>query len=378
MMKGRVEFQVLIVSLLPVFGVLVLPDLTRAQIVLEMGGNPACTRTSTSPHDTLPLTNVTCQDPVSGNTITISDSGGVARIEREANPADSTIDQVRITNAKITTNGPIQNFHLTFRRTFAQGPNYLPTTTYYRTRSLGTITQTNPSGSDPGDNSIAVTGYVANPTTAPFLQLGVQKVYVLPCPPTCNSSFNMTTSQLWPRIPNPPYHDLTGNRMAKIDIVLTLLNPGDAVDIGTNLIKINSQGQPDDGIEDIGTGYGGPGDQIPVSSRCLSIFFTCVTATTQGTSQNLFQTASLPNAPNHAKLTLFAKSNWDNLQQDFARGEGEHLSSLAALLDIPANRQTEFFEFAQERHRASTRLETPEQVVASLQETWSSQSERGK
>lgn len=375
MMKGRIELKVLTVSVLTVLGIVLLQDLVNAQIVLEMGGNPACTRTSTAPHDTLTLTNVTCQDAVSGNTITISNSGGTARIERESVPADATIDQLRLTNATITTNGPIQNFHLTFWRTFAQGPNFLPTTTYYRTKSMGTITQTNPPGSDPGNNSIAVTGYVANPTTAPFLQMGVQKVYVLPCPPTCSSPFNMTTSQLWPRTPNPPYHDLTGDRIAKVDIVLTLFNATDSVSTGTNSIKINSQGQPDDGIEDIGTGYGDPGDQIPPSSRCLSIFFTCVTATTKGTSQNLFQTASLMDAgppDSQAKLALFAKSNWHNLLQDFAHGNGEHLASLAALLKIPANQQSEFFVLAQETYRTSTGGEAPEQVVASLHEMWSS------
>ena len=375
MRKGRGELQILSVSAFTLLGIMFLQDLGHAQIVLQMGGNPACTRTSTSPHDTLTLTNVTCQDAVSGNTITISNSGGIARIERELNPNDDSIDQLRLTNATITTNGPIQNFHVTFWRTFAQGPNFLPTTTYYRTRSMGTITQTNPPGSDPGNNSIAVTGYVANPTTDPFLQMGVQKVYVLPCPPTCSSPFNMTTSQLWPRIPNPPYHNLTGNRMAKVDIVLTLWNATDSVSTGANSIKINSQGQPDDGIEDIGTGYGDPGDQIPISSRCLSIFFTCVTATTKGTSQNLFQTASLmdPAPPdNQAKLTLFAKSNWHNLLQDSARGKGEHLASLAALLKIQANRQSEFFELAQEKYRASTEVTTPEQFVALLHKTWMS------
>jgi hypothetical protein len=376
MIRVRMALKVLAVSVVTAMGIVFLQDLAHAQIVLEMGGNPACTRTSMSPHDTLTLTNVTCQDSVSGNIITISNSGGTARIEREANPADSTIDQLRLTNAKITTNGPVQNFHLTFWRTFAQGPNFLPTTTYYRTKSMGTITQTNPPGNDPGDNSIAATGYVANPTTGPFLQMGVQKVYVLPCPPTCSSTFDMTTSQLWPRTPNPPYHDLTGNRMAKVDIVLTLFNANDSVDLGTNSIKINSQGQPDDGIEDIGTGYGDPGDQIPISSRCLSIFVTCITATTKGTSQNLFQTASLMGAEppdNQAKLTLFAKSNWHNLLQDFARGKGEHLASLAALLNIPANRQSEFFDLAQALRRTSTASETPEQVVASLYEMWGSQ-----
>ena len=345
-----------------------------AQIILDMGGNPACRKTSTSPHDTLSLTGVTCQDPVSGNTVTITNSGGgQARLEREANPADTTIDQIRMVNAKITTNGPIQNFHITFWRTFAQGPNFLPTTTYYRTRTIGTLTQNNPPGSDPGNNSIAVTGYVANPTTAPFLQMGVQKVYTLPCPPTCSFTFSaLTTSQLWPRTPNPPYHDLTGDRLAKVDIVLTLFNANDSLDLGsTNSIKINSQPTPDDGIADIGTGHGGPGDQLP--HRCSSNFFSCVSETTQQTSQSLFQSASLTD---EQKLKVFARSNWDNLQHDLARGGGEYLSALAAILNIPPDQEKRFFELGQERFSNSGGNEMPEVLIASLHETWDRQSQR--
>jgi hypothetical protein len=75
---------------------------------------------------------------------------------------------------------------------------------------------------------------------------------------------------------------------------------------------------------------------------------------------------------NQAKVTLFAKSNWHTLLEDFARGKGEHLASLATLLKIPANRQSEFFELAQEKYLASSGVEAPEQVVASLHKTWMS------
>lgn len=73
-----------------------------------------------------------------------------------------------------------------------------------------------------------------------------------------------------------------------------------------------------------------------------------------------------------AKITLFASINWDNLQQDFARGKGEHLSSLAALLKIPNNQQPEFFQLAQDKYRTSPAGEKPAQLVTSLQATWNS------
>ena len=55
-------------------------------------------------------------------------------------------------------------------------------------------------------------------------------------------------------------------------------------------------------------------------------------------------------AENH-KLHMFAKSNWDNLSQDIARGQGEHLVSLASLLRVPAERQPAFFAYAQDRYQ---------------------------
>ncbi len=50
------------------------------------------------------------------------------------------------------------------------------------------------------------------------------------------------------------------------------------------------------------------------------------------------------------KLHLFAQYNLENLQQDVARGDGEYLSSLEALLDVPSERHDEFARFVQSRY----------------------------
>jgi hypothetical protein len=50
------------------------------------------------------------------------------------------------------------------------------------------------------------------------------------------------------------------------------------------------------------------------------------------------------------KVTMFAAINFESLAQDMAQGHGEHLASLAALMDIPKEHQAEFFALAQERY----------------------------
>jgi hypothetical protein len=50
------------------------------------------------------------------------------------------------------------------------------------------------------------------------------------------------------------------------------------------------------------------------------------------------------------KVSVFASVNFENLKQDMAQGRGEHLTSLARLLGIPAEQQGAFFALTQERH----------------------------
>jgi len=52
------------------------------------------------------------------------------------------------------------------------------------------------------------------------------------------------------------------------------------------------------------------------------------------------------------KTTLFALMNFENLTQEMAQGKGEHLSSLATLMGIPAERHAAFFALTQERYTA--------------------------
>src|SRR3977135_2206798 len=50
------------------------------------------------------------------------------------------------------------------------------------------------------------------------------------------------------------------------------------------------------------------------------------------------------------KTTLFAQLNFENLSQEMAQGQGDHLASLATLMGVPAEHQAAFFAMTQERY----------------------------
>jgi Protein of unknown function (DUF3015) len=50
------------------------------------------------------------------------------------------------------------------------------------------------------------------------------------------------------------------------------------------------------------------------------------------------------------KTTLFAELNFENLTQEMAQGQGEHLASLATLMGVPTEQHAAFFAMTQERY----------------------------
>ena len=50
------------------------------------------------------------------------------------------------------------------------------------------------------------------------------------------------------------------------------------------------------------------------------------------------------------KTNMFAALNFQNLSQEMAQGQGEHLASLATLMGVPAEHQAEFFAMTQDRY----------------------------
>ncbi|MBA3613613.1 MAG: DUF3015 domain-containing protein [Nitrospirales bacterium] len=50
------------------------------------------------------------------------------------------------------------------------------------------------------------------------------------------------------------------------------------------------------------------------------------------------------------KVNVFTAISFDNLSQEMAQGQGEHLTSLATLMGIPGAQQPAFFAMAQEKY----------------------------
>jgi len=70
------------------------------------------------------------------------------------------------------------------------------------------------------------------------------------------------------------------------------------------------------------------------------------------------------------KTTMFAETNFENLSQEMAQGQGEHLASLATLMGVPQEDQAAFFAMAQDKYTALTQSgeTTPNAMLKSLRE----------
>jgi Protein of unknown function (DUF3015) len=80
-------------------------------------------------------------------------------------------------------------------------------------------------------------------------------------------------------------------------------------------------------------------------------------ATTNGTGMNTFAISSgTSGCTNDGKImseyktAVFASINYEDLSQEMAQGQGEHLASLASLMNIPVENQAAFFAMTQERY----------------------------
>jgi hypothetical protein len=52
------------------------------------------------------------------------------------------------------------------------------------------------------------------------------------------------------------------------------------------------------------------------------------------------------------RTNVFVFTMFDNLSQEMAKGQGEHLASLATLMGVPPEHQAEFFALTQEKYKA--------------------------
>jgi hypothetical protein len=79
-------------------------------------------------------------------------------------------------------------------------------------------------------------------------------------------------------------------------------------------------------------------------------------------------------------VNAFAALNFDNLAQDMAQGQGEHLASLATLMGIPAEQHPAFFAMTQERYAyfVSAGESSPAAMVKALNDAAATQPKLAK
>lgn len=333
-------------------GLIGIPYGSHAQtaITVQIGdGVNACPKTSIAPHLTVDIAG-----PCGSIQIFDLSANNHARVDAVEGSTDSLI--LKSAKIKSISGGPVTNFHITFSRNHLPPPSTTITTpVWYQIAMTGNILphadgdsvkqkgwiQDNPSGTPPGSwNPIGPVPYeiafspatgCRDTTCGAFTNLHIE------------SGWNYLCSQ---DIPNCP-------RVLKGELWFTLNNPTDELVLTNVAVRKTSSG-------------GGPGGegcnaiQNPNPFLSTTRYLNCLLA-----SRDDLEFGSMPA---ERKATLFAEMTWKNLQQDIARGQGEHLTSLATLLHVSHERQPEFFSLAQQRYAALFHegLVTPERMVATL------------
>jgi hypothetical protein len=323
------------------------------EIVVDIGGTVLH---SASPHQSRNIAG-TYSHPTAG-TITITDSGDTARVYADTSN-DGTLDSLRLTNARITAGGTaVQGFPIKFWRRLIEGPVATPSSSnvYYRTNGQGSFQQTTGS-------TITIGGFVRDPLPdTGFLSMGSFSH----TPGTL--SFNKTVSTRWPK----ETYALDDDRDLKVEFSFNL-----AANRFLNLpTGITIYSSPSPGMD---CREGGECEhtrelllpaELQLSCTAVSgLMSTCATiyATTNALGCPSCVTEDSTVAPS-AKLTLFARVNWESLSEDMAQGQGEYLASLAALLEVPDDQQAAFFELAQEEYavRSGQEVITPDSMIEAL------------
>lgn len=215
-------------------------------------------------------------------------------------------------------------------------------------------------------------GYVTHPVGGAETALGTAKTYTvttLTCPTGNSCGINLSTSGKWPETSNSSTW-LTGNRVLRVPLSFKFQNgnatPTDAnsdwilLDTG---VKINDQDNADPDDQEECTGQ---------YTRCHPNWGSIIGTvdSTDWTKRSL--SSWKEDTSQSAKLDMFTKASWAPLQQDMARGGGEYLTSLATILEIPIEKQNDFFVLAQNEYRdqaeagAVNRMELLSRLQASI------------
>ena len=116
---------------------------------------------------------------------------------------------------------------------------------------------------------------------------------------------------------------------------------------------------------------------IGITVGCCAVLASACTTTPTGTTKDIFDFTSSTTGrswynedgmlrPEHRPIA-FTTANYETVKRDIARGQGEHLVSLATLLGVSPARCDEFGLLAQARYAAlESPRTTPEEILISM------------
>lgn len=290
---------------------------------------------------------------------------------------DTQNDSLVLKNAKITTSTAMTSeYHIAFWGTFTNPPSTPGNVSYQITSTGSSVTRGGPTTAATYD-TVRARGNIGIPLQSDGSAANWYQITNTDLSQTITSSsylfFGNPSALTQPWLTSWP--QLTGSRKVMGDFWFMLKNLQGRQDV---LSVSSSPGIKVWGTTNMGEDGGTQCPDCPVCPDCtprsqLSLFCATTHSTAQAYGCPSCVTEDGMLKPS-AKATLFAKSNWDNLNQDMARGQGEHLTSLATLLNVPSEQQSIFFSLAQHQFRVQTQRGnlTPNTMLVALKESMAS------
>jgi hypothetical protein len=292
-------------------------------------------------------------------------SGQIARVE--ANDSGSN-DLLAFKGARVTFLQAVTNYEIEIRGTgFVSGPN-LGNGPNYRLTATNQTFKRGAAGANL--DMVKTKGFV---TSGGYTnQVGgddaldpalIKYIYT-------NSYTFFNGSYLDERVTMP-----NANRDLRINIWFTAQNTGGVQDIASfpsNGLELKNTTAPSG--EDNPSDCDGCGQQPPPPPPTCTK--SSMLSTTCATTHSTMKAFGCPTCvyddeqiQKTAKARMFVENNLDNLEQDLARGGGEHLTALTVLLDVPETQRGVFCAEASGRYRIQAQQGpvTPEQLVATIQ-----------
>jgi hypothetical protein len=331
----------LLLLLALILAVIPVPQVASAQIVVDIGGSPP-QNPGTNPNSVdIAGSYGTCAAGGAAITITPNVAGTPARVEVISDPGSTGIDYLALKNVKITTicTTTTTAFRIAFSFNHVSHPATPPNLRY-------TYKATGGFSSTAGTLVKVKSSYRNTPPTPPstafnaYGAIGNEKQ---------SSALTFSLSDVTANI-----NTVTDPRGLEGEFTFTL--PPNATLKMTTYYVQNT------------TSTGGGGDDHGETGLLTTLCPTLqATAAALGCPSCVSQDGILAM---DAKAKIFAGATWNNLSHDLASGQGEYLTSLATLLNVPTDQHMTFFSLATDQYRTLMKTDTPtsDEFLESLRE----------